>query len=269
MTYDARERSLFEAYPVELYLFARGAQYWRYTSADEDKVVDGVTYNSVQIKRGAFEQNQEMSRSNLTLTMDKGISFLDQFRGSPPTDIVQLTIQRYHEGDAQLAVPWVGRVVNVKFLERKAEVWLEPVFTSLRRPTLRRMYQTTCPHVLYGAACGKSSADFRVDATLTGVSGRDLLSPAFSSFADGYFAGGYVDWEVAEVLERRFIIAHVGQTITLNLPLAGIPANATVRAYPGCDHTLNTCHNKFNNVDNYGGQPFYPKKNPMNGTPIF
>ena len=190
MTYDARERSLFEAYPVELYLFARGTQYWRYTSADEDKVVDGLTYNSVQIKRGAFEQNQEMSRSNLTLTMDKGIRFLDQFRGSPPTDIVQLTIHRYHEGDGQIAVPWVGRVVNVKFLEREAEVRLEPVFTSLRRPTLRRMYQTTCPHVLYGAACGKSYTDFRVDATLTGVSGRDLLSPAFSSFADGYFAGG-------------------------------------------------------------------------------
>ena len=59
MTYDARERSLFEAYPVELYLFARGAQYWRYTSADEDKVVDGVTYNSVQIKLGASSRTRK------------------------------------------------------------------------------------------------------------------------------------------------------------------------------------------------------------------
>ncbi len=272
MSYDQREISVFEAFPVELYLFARGAQYWRYTSADEDKVVDGVTYESVQIRRGKFEQNQEMSRSNLSLNMDKGITFLNQFRGSPPTDIVQLTIQRYHEGDAgpdNITVPWVGRVVNVKFLEREAEVRLEPVFTSLRRPTLRRMYQTTCPHVLYGKACGKSSADFRTDATLTGVSGRDLMSPVYGTKPDGYFAGGYADWEIAGVLERRFIVNHVGPTITLNLPFAGIPANATVRTYPGCDHTLNTCKNKFANVPNYGGQPFYPRKNPMSGTPIF
>lgn len=269
MTYDARERSAFDGYPIELYTFTRGVNLWRYAANDEDKIITGFTFAGAQIERSKIEQNQDMARVPLTLRMDKTILFLNQFRGSPPTDIVQLTLQRYHEGDGELTTPWVGRVVNVKFMEREAEVRCEPVYTSLRRPTLRRLYQTNCPHVLYSTACGVALAAFRFNTTLTAISGKVITSAAFATKPDGYFSGGFVEWGVGGVIERRFITDHVGQNLTLNLPFLGIPFGAAVSAYPGCDHTLATCASKFANELNYGGQPFYPKKNPMNGTPIY
>lgn len=269
MTYGAREESLDEAFPIELWLFTRMSQAWRYTSNDESKIVSGALYESVQIKRGNLEQNQDMSRAPLTLTMDKNLDVLRQFRGSPPTDVIQVSLIRYHEGDGAITTPWTGRVVNVKFKEREADVRCEPVYTSLRRPALRRMYQTTCPHVLYGSQCKVNSGDFQVITALTAVTGRVLSSAAFDAQPDGYFAGGYVDWETGGVLERRFITDHVGSNITINLPFRGIPQTATVRAFPGCDHTLATCAAKFSNELNYGGQPFYPQKNPMRGVSIY
>lgn len=269
MSYDVIESSEWQGEPIEMYTLSRSTHAWRYTSADHNVTVNGSLFTAIPIKRSALEQNQDTSRSPITISMDKDAPFLGQFRGSPPTDIVHLTVQRMHEGDPEVTTPWVGRVVNVKFLEREAEVRCEPVYTSIKRPVLRRRYQTTCPHVLYGVQCGVLNSSFLTQTTLSGVSGSLITASVFNSKPDAYYAGGYVDWETDGVVERRFILSHTGTTLTLNLPFKGIAQGDRVRAYPGCDHALNTCNSKFNNVDNYGGQPFYPNKNPFTGSPIF
>ncbi len=270
MTVNDREISEYDSFPVELYTFTRQTNIWRYTSADEDKVVGGFVYLAYPMQRDNFQQSQEMARGPINIKMSKQVPFLQEFRASPPSSVTTLTIIRYHEDLAEYVTAWLGRVTNVKFAERDAEVRCEPVFTSLKRPCLRRRYQTTCPHVLYGAQCTVSRAAFAVNTTLAGVAGDVLTSGTFALSPDGWFAGGYVDWDNgAGDIERRFIISHTGSNITIGLPFNGMPSGAEVVAYPGCDHLLQTCADKFDNEENYGGQPFYPGKNPMNGTPIF
>lgn len=270
MSYNALEISDYSAEPIELYTFTCATRVWRYTSADEDKTVASLVYTAVPLKRSAFEENQDIYRAPITLTMGSRVEFLELYKKSPPTDIVQLTIQRYHEGDGELTTPWMGRVTNAKFLETTAEIRCEPIFTSLKRPILRRRYQTTCPHVLYDAhTCRVLAADKSVAATVSSVSGITISGAAIASKPTGYFSGGYVDYETGGVLERRGIIDHVGGDIMVNIPFSGLTAGATITLYPGCDHLLQTCNDKFGNVENYGGQPFFPDKNPFNGTTIF
>lgn len=269
MTYTAKENSTYDGQPNELYQFVRNGQSWRYTSADEDKTIESIIYSSASLTRTKLEQNQEMSRNPITVSIDKNASFVQQFRGAPPSDVIQLTIFRYHEGDSEVVTIWIGRVVNIRLKERIAEIRCEPIFTAMKRPVLRRRYQTTCPHVLYGAQCGVLSSSFSVITSLLSVSGTTLTASAFGTHPDGYFSGGYVEWEVDGNIETRPIINHVGTAITVNFPFQGMPSNATVKAFPGCDHVLATCNTKFNNVENYGGQPFFPSKNPMNGTTIY
>lgn len=269
MTFSAFETSENNAHPIELYLFTRGVSYWAYTSADEAKTYSTYTFSPMAMERSNFEQTQEMSRSPITITIDKTCPFLFQYRTSPPTDVVQLKIFRYHESDSEVTVPWIGRVTNVKFKERTADIRCEPIYTSLKRPVLRRRYQTTCPHVLYGPQCGVGYTTYLLTTPLTYASGVTLKATSISAKPDGYYSGGYVEWETGGNIELRFITGHVGDTITLNLPFAGIAAGQQVNIYPGCDHMLTTCNSKFNNVLNYGGQPFYPKKNPFGGSPIY
>lgn len=269
MSYDAQESSDFSGQPVELYTFTREGAVWRFTSADENKIISLLLFEAVPIERPNYQQNRELAKGPITIKMAATVPFLTQFKSAPPSDVVQVTIQRYHEGDGELLTQWVGRVLNVKFQERTADVRCEPVYTSMRRPVLRRRYQTTCPHVLYGDQCGVASTSFSIIETLTSVVGGVLTGAAFDAFVDGYFKGGYVEWNTGVNTERRFIIDHVGSNLVINIPFLNMPNGSTVTAFAGCDHTLGTCNTKFSNDDNYGGQPFYPGKNPMNGTTIF
>lgn len=269
MSTNTVENSEYGSQPNELFTFSRAATNWRYTSSDEDKVFSLLTYTAATIKRAALEQTQEMSRSNLVLTTDKNLTVLNQFRASPPTDIVMVTVTRFSEGDTELQVLWIGRVTNVKFTEREAEVRCEPVFTSMSRPTIRRMYQTACPHVLYGPSCGADSSIKRVNVDLLAIVGNTITASVFALQPNGYYAGGYLEWEVGGALERRFITDHTGSVVTLSLPFNGLTTDQTVTGLPGCPHTMQVCNDKFNNVDNYGGQPFYPAVNPLTGTSIF
>lgn len=269
MTFASRETSVYGAFPIELYTIARDAVVYRYTSADEDKVVNGFVYQSVPIKRGSTSQTDDAVRSNLSITATKNLAFLNTYRSSPPTTITTVTVQRYHEGDGALAVIWFGRLTNVRFSERDAVITCEPVLTSLKRPVLRRRYQVTCPFVLYGNQCRAIRSDFGVATMTSFVNGGQIQAQAFGLFPDGYFEGGYIEWDNGGDVQRRFILSHFGQILTLNLPFAGITGNVPVTAYPGCDHELLTCYGKFNNHLNYGGQPFNPRKNPMGKIPVF
>jgi len=86
----------------------------------------------------------------------------------------------------------------------------------------------------------------------------------------GWYAGGYLEYDVVTgISERRFITDHTSGALTLTTVPAGLVVGATVRVYPGCDHTLATCASKFGNAANYGGFPFMPTKNPFDGSPLY
>jgi uncharacterized phage protein (TIGR02218 family) len=270
MTYDAQEMSTYDGSPLEVYLFDReGAQFWGYTSADEDQTYLGQSYSAIAIKRGKIEQSQDVIRNSLTITMPTTTEFIQQYISSPPTDRVSLTVRRFHFGDAEVKSIWVGRVVNVSFKEFKAEVRCEPVHSSLKRPTLRRFYQVSCPYLLYGNLCKLDADNFKLVTTLSGVSGLNLVSSDFALVADGYYTGGYIELLDDGAYNKRFITNHVGNTLTINLQLTSAVVGSSVNAYPGCSHNVTVCNSKFDNILNYGGQPWIPTKNPMGGSPIF
>lgn len=270
MTYSATETSYQSGAPVELYDFARGSLHWRYTSSDQAVTFNTSTYDSALIKRGAIEATQELARSPVTLSTPRDFAVADMFRIAPPTDVITLTITRYHAGDGEGVVVWMGRVLNVEWAGGEATIHCEPVVTSLNRNGLRRLYQRQCPHVLYSPACGVDATARRVVAAVDSVVGIVLQISELSAQADGYYSGGFVEWEtVSGIFERRFITQHIGVSITLNQPFDGITIGTTVRVYPGCDHTTSTCNGKFANLPNYGGFPYIPIKNPFGGNGVF
>lgn len=270
MTYDTVERSVQGGRPVELYTFARDTATWRYTSADRDVTVSSQTYLSRPISRSDIESTSEKARLGIRVRAPRTLEVADLYRVSPPTQAVTLVLQQYHEGDGQVATIWTGRILAVDFSGPAAEISLEPVYTSIRRIGLRRLYQRQCPHVLYGSSCKVARESFRSDGTVTAISGTSITVPAVSALAAGWFAGGYVEF-IAEggVAERRFILDSSGATIALASSAYGLSVGAEVKLYPGCDHSIATCASKFSNAANFGGFPFFPQKNPFNGQPVF
>lgn len=65
------------------------------------------------------------------------------------------------------------------------------------------------------------------------------------------------------LIHMRYISAHLGSTVTLSNQIPELTAGKQVEVYPGCDHTLATCRDKFGNHINFGGFPWIPGRNPF------
>jgi uncharacterized phage protein (TIGR02218 family) len=274
MSYEEREESVYEGNPIELYEFFReGTSAWRFTSSDSNKEYLGNLYFATPMLRNSIEQSQDIVRASLTIEMPSSEPFIQQFITEPLFTKISIIIRRYHEGDTEYVSLWQGRVINVEQKESTASITCESSYTSLKRPTLRRLYQTSCPHLLYGPICTLTNTDYRVQATISIIDGVIITAPQYSSYTPPHFVGGYVEHTKEGVIVRRFIVDNTTElattTITLNLPLYQAEVGDTLFTFPGCDHTIDTCDTKFSNSINYGGQPWIPQKNPMTGTPVF
>lgn len=270
MTYDTIERSEAQARPVELFTFSRGTVAWRFTSADRDRSVGGDAFVAATIIRGGISQGSELNRSALTLKVPREFPIAQMFAQGVPVDTIVLRVQQYHEGDDQVAGVWGGRVVNVAFTSEGAEIACEPVYTSVRAMGLRRRYQRQCPHALYGKGCEVDPAAFVLVSEVSAVEGNAITAPGLDAHPDGWWEGGYLQYEIEPgVVERRFIFGHTGETVTTLTRPAGLLPDMEVQFFPGCDHSESTCASKFANLLNYGGMPDIPLKNPFGNSPIY
>ncbi|MGD9599938.1 MAG: phage BR0599 family protein [Steroidobacteraceae bacterium] len=270
MTYDAAETGLQTGAPVELYEFTHGTTVYRYTSADTDQVFAGNTYAAVPLSRSTIEATQEIARGALNLTCARTLPVLQLFNPLPPSEVIGVVVRRYHRGVSGSAVIWMGRVLNIGLDGLQASIRCESVYSSIKRPGLRRLYQKQCPHVLYSEQCGVDRSAFKISRAVTLINGLQITLADMGAIASGYLSGGYVEWPTGGgTFQRRAIREQIGAVLTLNFRPQGLAVGTIVDAYPGCDHSLATCISKFGNGLNNGGMPYIPTKNPFDGSPIF
>lgn len=274
MSFEEHESSAVAGHRVHLYTWVRGANSYRFAAADSDLVIDFQTYaGSGAIEHEDIEQTTDPIRSGIEVTVDEDHPVAQLYQVTPPMDSVILLIQACYIGDESNREPvWQGRITGVKWEPERgrAVITHEPTYTSLRRTGLRRNYQRLCPLVWGGKRCGLNPEAFVLSAPVQEISGLDLVIPAAASRPDGYFMGGFIAYEITSgVFERRPIRDHEGAAVRLSAFPVGLRPGVAVKMYPGDDHTADTCADKFNNIDNYGGFIYFPKKNPFGGTPVY
>lgn len=269
MTYATYENSVQRGTPVELYEFVQGTQRWNYASCAEPVIRLGQTFRPSSIKRDRIKQSTDVFKNGVRLTFPRDDEFAGQFLGFSPENVTAVTILRGHQDDPdnQFQVYWKGRVLSVRATESQVELECEPIYTSIRRPGLRAKFEYGCRHVLYGRGCGVNRELYRHDGTVLSLSAslNVEVTGVAGMYPDGYFTGGIL---VAPDGASRFIVAHAGGVVTLSRPIRSLGGGQAVRLYPGCDHLRTTCNIKFNNLDNFGGFPWIPSRNPFDGSSI-
>lgn len=99
------------------------------------------------------------------------------------------------------------------------------------------------------------------EGTLAVVSGFTLTAPEFSA-APFNLTGGSLTWvNDVGLVERRPIMSHNGDTVTVLYGSADLDTGLAVVAVPGCPRTWSACTDR-NNTINYGGAIYKPAKNP-------
>ena len=274
MSYDLIETSRDDGRPIELIQIAYTGNFWYYTSADREVVHDGRTYKPVAWGRGELEPSPDASKASLPLTFPRDVEFAEVFRIQPPSEVVTVTLLARHYLNDGYAVFWKGRIINADWQGPVVQFTSESVFSSLKRPGLRRRYSTNCPYALYGADCKVSRDAWRETGIVSGLNGLTLFAVPAAGKTNNYYAGGYVTWEnnTAGNVEKRMIRSSLGANGALTLASlpVGLSPGQQVNLYPGCDHTLGSAGcAKFNNILNFGGTPYIPQKNPFGSAPLY
>lgn len=264
MSYLTYEQSDFDGQPVELFRFALNETCYLYTSADREVTVGADTYQPTYINRGGFSRGNDINKSTLNIEVAGDNPLALMFRSGWLPGVMVVTVFRYHIGDVETAVLWKGRVTGCSWSGSSASLATDSVFTLFSRPGIRRVYQVTCPHPLYGNACRVAPNGFQFTGVVASAAGCSVTVTGAEGFPAGYFVGGIFKFGD----HQRLITDHAGASITLIAGVDGMGTGDFVGLWPGCDRTTATCAGRFNNLDNYGGFPWIPTKNPFKGDAI-
>lgn len=249
--------------PVELYRFSLGTQVWAYAAAEVPIALAPYTYAPEQISRSALEYTMQSPRQPITVTLRRDHPIALMFASGAQPGMMSLTILEVDRDTAVSRVVWRGRVIGPEWRTQReglvCALRCEPQFVTLQRGMLRLRVSASCYKRLYSEICRASRAAMQTTGTVTAVAGASVSAQAFGTFPDGWFSGGYLEWGAQQ---RRMILSHTGVTVTLSGAPAGLAAGLVVQAFPGCDHTLETCRDKFANLANHGGKRFIPTRNP-------
>jgi len=270
MTYNSIEESVFSGDLIELYKFSIGHLTFAYTSSTDELQYLGTSYKTWNLDRNAITQGDDINRGDLLISVSRDFPIADRFRVTPPSTPVLLTVYRVHRGSSDGAVAWQGRVMSVEWKGSVAELRCQSAFSTIQRTGIRRTYQATCPHVLYGVDCRADSVNYAAIGTPTAFTSTTITANVFSSFGDGFYDGGYIEYLTHEsITEQRTIVSQVGALATLSAKLVDLDASTQFTVYAGCNRTIDICDSRFSNSVNYGGFPFVPNQTPFGGTTVY
>jgi uncharacterized phage protein (TIGR02218 family) len=152
-----------------------------------------------------------------------------------------------------------GRVSTVDSVGRtQATLTIASDLVILDYQMPRNLFSPTCLHTLYDTGCGVIRGTY----SATGSAGAGSTSSTIlSSIAASGHAQGSLVFTSGANANIRSTVKSVATGSAFNLmyplPFAPAPGDAFTVAY-GCDHTMNTCQTKFNNLANFRGFPFVP-----------
>ncbi len=262
MTFLTIAKSIQESTPIELYIFTRGSIVYRTATCAANVLHEGQIYYSRSVRRGKIKQSENLYKGVVEFTFPRSDPFASYYLPRPAVNITQIEILRGESGDY---VPWwKGRLTGVSTKGNTIKLQGEPIFTSQKRPGLRKLYESGCSNTLYELDCGVSRAAYERFVIVTGISGRIITVSGIASDPDHWFTNGMIkDPE----LRRYHISRQVGSELTLFL-YPELKVGDAISIFPGCDQQYSTCRDKFNNSLDFSGFPFMPNKNPFMGSII-
>lgn len=265
MTFAAYETSATGATPERLFLFTVNNLQWAYTNQAEETNRASLLYLPAIIAMDSITQNLGEGPPTVDISMDVATPVAQQFVPYQPIYPLQVTVFRRHrdDPDAEYIVEMIGEVASAAFDEDEGFVTFacRMVSSNFDRKVPWPVYQKPCNYALYSVGCGINKEDYRLDTEVATIVDTLVSSLDIAGFPTGWFRTGFVRRNATG--EVRFIIDHVGSTITLQTPFLDLNPGDSLSVYAGCDRSFAMCKAKFNNGDRHFGFGWMPLKNPF------
>lgn len=240
-----------------------GGNTWDVANIEHGQIVEALNFD---------RQTIQIRASNLPTTNPLVKMFPFRLVGPLMVQIDEVDVSG--SAASNIRTLFYGEVVSARMDGPFFTATAESLGSILDRPIPRRTFEPTCMWNLYEPApgCGVSKAANKYLSLVVSWSGGitsitintiTLLGVPPSSVAAHWFAGGFaiVNGVYVRIADST-ALSSGAITITLSTPIDFTSVGATVELYPGCDHTVETCVSKFNNLAKFGGFPLVPIGNP-------
>jgi uncharacterized phage protein (TIGR02218 family) len=165
----------------------------------------------------------------------------------------------YGDTSPGTVVLFAGRISDIDCSRTGIELKCRSHLELLNIQIPRRLWQASCAHVFGGPMCRFNRESLSITFSAGTDSTQTVITNAPSSVAP--FALGTLKGITGsnEGFSRTISAFVSGGTVTVKLAfLFPVTTGDQFQLLPGCDHTVATCTNVFNNAPNFGGFPFIP-----------
>lgn len=281
MSYTLFENSRSKAKPILLFYFITGAgpdDYYCFTTHTENVeflTPDGVRIFAPSPLKLDIPKKTGKLKSSETTVEGATTPVVEEFEDWPTSFVIRLQVWRGHLGDNGFRSVFKGRVTGLSAEGALSKLGVEPISTSLRRLGLTRNWQYACPHPLYSQGDFACNAD---KAASTVIVAPISVNTPNATFPNGWnadkpadkFVGGLAEWESPDGrTQKRNIVDVSGNVLRFSGKAVGLITGTPVKLSLGCAHDMTDCRDLFNNMNNYGGDPWIPLDNPFGIKNIF
>jgi hypothetical protein len=274
MTFDAQESSRALGAPIGLLLFTYGdgdGDYYGYTDGEETVTFNSKLFVPIPTDQDAVVASGTLDKATIDIRLPQDTDIVKLFDIYPPSYVVLLSIYQGHVGNTDFELAWAGRVLSFKTQANETAFTCEPISTTLLRMGLSRKYQYGCPHVLYGPQCGADKAAATTAITVEAVDGPIVTLPGgWDAGQSTNYLNGLATWTTPDGrVETRTILQIIdAENVQLGGAIQGLVGGGTINMTLGCNHQMGGCI-MHNNIQNFGGCPWIPFKNPIGVTNNF
>lgn len=255
-------------YGPDSYYLTRTAAGYSTPAGKPDADFAGVqTWTASAISNGKFTQSAKLSRQSLDLVLPASDAIAQGFVSDAGPQVSTVTIWHgfANDPDAEFAVKFRGRVMQVKPAIDRVTLVCEANTTLSRAKGLQAVMQRPCRHSVYFGDCGADLAAQQVAATATAIAGRVVTVTEAALQADGYYAGSPLEYAGA----FGTVMRHQGDQLLLMNAFPALAAeitasgSAAVKIARGCNQSLARC-DELNAIESFGGFPWMAD-NPFDG----
>jgi uncharacterized phage protein (TIGR02218 family) len=234
------------------YLFAVGPKFER----SKTKVVIGTQVDELDIK--IYPEATDVVGSTPFLEA----AWQGQFDGG----LVQLErafmgadAGGYGDTSAGTVILFSGRISDIDCSRTGVEMKCRSHLELLNIQMPRRLWQSSCTHVFGDAMCLFNRSSLAATFSAANGSTTTVIQGAPTT-ATPYAQGTIIGITGGNAGYSRTISSFVsGGTLTVKLAfLSSVAVGDQFQLLPGCDRTLATCTNVFNNALHFGGFPYIP-----------
>jgi len=249
-----------------------GGSVLRYSAAPTALFANGFTFalgpkferSKTKIVIGTQVDELEVKIYTEPTDLIGGLPFLQAaWQGQLDGALLQLErafMATYGDTSPGTVVLFAGRISDIDCTRTGIDVKCRSHLELLNIQIPRRLWQASCTHTFGDAMCQFNRSSMQATFSAGPGSSEAQIAMSVSPTPPNlYIQGTLIGVTGANAGSRRTVANMAGGWVYVRLAfLSPILAGDQFQLLPGCDRTLSTCTNVFNNVIHYGGFPHIP-----------